>query len=134
MQTSLAAQVLRPVKPTPSPWRKQLGDLKEKQARDYLERQGLRHVASNVRCKRGELDLVMHDGDTLVFIEVRFRTTGRFGGAAASIDSRKQARLSAAAAYYLQRHPVDLPCRFDVIAIDGAGAIQWIRHAFVASL
>ncbi|MBK5930984.1 YraN family protein [Halochromatium salexigens] len=117
---------------TATPWRKQLGDTKERQARDYLEHQGLHHIASNVRCKRGELDLVMRDGDTLVFVEVRFRASGRFGGAAASIDSRKQARLSAAAAYYLQRHPIALPCRFDVVAIDGAGALTWIRHAFVA--
>lgn len=115
-----------------APWRKQLGDRKERQARDYLEQQGLRHLASNVRCKRGELDLVMRDGDTLVFIEVRFRASARFGGAAASIDPRKQARLSAAAAYYLQRHPVALPCRFDVVAIDGAGSLTWIRHAFAA--
>lgn len=90
-------------------------------------------MASNVLCKRGELDLVMRDGDTLVFVEVRFRASARFGGAAASVDPRKQARLTAAAAYYLQRHPINLPCRFDVIAIDGTGAIQWIRHAFAAS-
>ncbi|MBK5939547.1 YraN family protein [Halochromatium roseum] len=116
-----------------TPWRKRLGDYQEQQARRYLERQGLDHVASNVRCKRGELDLVMRDGETLVFVEVRFRASARFGGAAASVDPRKQARLSAAAAYYLQRHSINLPCRFDVIAIDGAGAIQWIRHAFAAS-
>lgn len=117
---------------TATPWRKQLGDSKERQARDYLEQQGLQHVASNVRCKRGELDLIMRDGDTLVFIEVRFRASGRFGGAAASVDRRKQARLSAAAAYYLQRHASAFPCRFDVVAIDGAGAFTWIRHAFAA--
>lgn len=115
-----------------TPSRKQLGDTKERQARDYLEQQGLQHIASNVRCKRGELDLVMRDGDTLVFIEVRFRASGRFGGAAASVDWRKQARLGAAAAYYLQRHPATLPCRFDVVAIDGAGTFTWIRHAFAA--
>ncbi|MEA3640453.1 MAG: YraN family protein [Lamprobacter sp.] len=116
-----------------TPWRKRLGDYQEQQARRYLEDQGLCHVASNVRCKRGELDLVMRDGDTLVFVEVRFRASDRFGGAAASVDPRKQARLAAAAAYYLQRHSIHLPCRFDVIAIDGTGAIQWIRHAFDAS-
>ncbi len=119
--------------PDQTPWRRRLGDEKEQQARAYLERQGLRHLASNVRCKRGELDLVMRDDQTLVFIEVRFRTSARFGGAAASIGAQKQARLSAAAAYYLQRHPAELPCRFDVIAIDGTGAIQWIRHAFAAN-
>lgn len=116
-----------------APWRKRLGDYQEREARSYLEREGLDHIASNVRCKRGELDLVMRDGDTLVFIEVRFRASSRFGGAAASVDPRKQTRLATAAAHYLQRHPTALPCRFDVIAIDGSGAIQWIRHAFAAS-
>ncbi len=116
-----------------TPWRKRLGDHQERQARSHLEREGLRFVASNVRCKRGELDLVMRDGDTLVFIEVRYRASARFGGAAASVDPRKQTRLITAAAHYLQRHPTELPCRFDVIAIDGTGAIQWIRHAFAAS-
>jgi len=113
-------------------WRKQLGDRKEQQARAYLERQGLSLVAQNVRCKRGELDLVMRDQDTLVFIEVRYRASERFGGAAASVSASKQLRIAAAAAYYLQRHPANLPCRFDVIAIDGAGSINWIRHAFAA--
>ncbi|WP_462322936.1 YraN family protein [Halochromatium sp.] len=116
-----------------APWRKRLGDHQERQARNYLEHEGLCYIASNVRCKRGELDLVMRDGDTLVFIEVRFRASTRFGGAAASVDPRKQTRLVAAAAHYLQRHPTKLPCRFDVVAIDGGGAVQWIRHAFSAS-
>lgn len=114
------------------PWRKQLGDSKERLARDYLERRGLRHIAHNVRCKRGELDLVMRDGDTLAFIEVRYRGSARFGGAAASVDPRKQARIASAAAYYLQRYPTELPCRFDVVAIDAAGKITWIQHAFAA--
>lgn len=114
-------------------WRRRLGDRKEQQARAYLERQGLRAIAQNVRCKRGELDLVMRDQDTLVFVEVRYRESERFGGAAASIDPRKQMRIMAAASYYLQRHEPNLPCRFDVIAIDGAGVINWIRHAFAAS-
>lgn len=116
-----------------TPWRKRLGDHHEQQARSYLEQQGLRHIASNVRCKRGELDLVMRDGDTLVFVEVRFRASARFGGAAASVDPRKQARLITAASHYLQRQAAERPCRFDVVAIDGSGAIHWIRHAFAVS-
>lgn len=114
------------------PRRKQIGDSKERQARAYLERHGLRHLAHNVRCKRGELDLVMRDGDTLVFVEVRFRASQRFGGAAASVDAHKQARIATAAAYYLQRHAIELPCRFDVVAIDADGQIDWIQHAFAA--
>jgi putative endonuclease len=114
-------------------WRRRLGDRKEQQARAYLERQGLLVIAENVRCKRGEIDLVMRDQDTLVFVEVRYRASERFGGAAASVSASKQMRIMAAASYYLQRHKHNLPCRFDVIAIDGAGTINWIRHAFAAS-
>lgn len=113
-------------------WRRALGDTKEREARALLEQEGLRFVASNIRCKLGEVDLVMRDGDTLVFVEVRYRSSQRFGGAAASVDRRKQARLAAAAAYFLQRHPVATPCRFDVVAIGPAGQTNWIRHAFVA--
>lgn len=106
------------------------GARQEQAARRHLEGQGLRFVAANFRCRRGELDLVMRDGDTLVFVEVRYRASDRFGGAAASVDRRKQTRLLAAAGYYLSRHPTDLPCRFDVVAIDARGQVQWIRHAF----
>jgi putative endonuclease len=114
-------------------WRRALGDAKERDARAFLEQEGLHFIASNIRCRLGELDLVMRDGDTLVFVEVRYRSSHRFGGAAASVDRRKQARLTAAATYFLQRHPVATPCRFDVVAIGPAGQIDWIRHAFVAT-
>jgi putative endonuclease len=107
-----------------------VGDAKEQLARAYLERQGLVHVAHNVRCRHGEIDLIMRDGGTLVFVEVRYRRSERFGGAIASIDRRKQARLTAAAGYYLQRHPSPLPCRFDVVAIGAGDRVDWIRNAF----
>jgi putative endonuclease len=118
---------------TTTPWRKRLGDSKERQARRYLEQHGLRHVANNVRCRRGELDLVMRDGDVLVFIEVRYRASQRFGGAAASIDARKQRRIAAAAAWFLQRQPVALACRFDVLALGPGDRVDWIRDAFAVS-
>jgi putative endonuclease len=110
--------------------RRAVGDRQEQVARRHLEAQGLKFVAANVACRQGELDLVMRDGGTLVFVEVRYRASDRFGGAAASVDRHKQARLAAAAGYYLSRHPTDLPCRFDVVAIGGDGGIRWIRHAF----
>jgi putative endonuclease len=93
------------------------------------------HVAANVRYKVGELDLVMRDGATLVFIEVRSRRSLGFGGAAGSIDHRKQLRLRRAANRYLlerfgqQSWPA---CRFDVVAFE-AGTANWIRAAFDAS-
>jgi len=106
------------------------GDDKEVLARRYLEGRGLRHVAHNVRCRHGEIDLVMRDAQVLVFVEVRYRRGEHFGGAAASVDRRKQARLIAAAGFYLQRHPTDLPCRFDVVAIGAGDRIQWFQNAF----
>jgi putative endonuclease len=106
------------------------GARQEHLARRHLEAQGLRCIAANVACRQGEVDLVMRDGGTLVFVEVRYRASDRFGGAAASVDRRKQARISAAAAYYLSRHPSDLPCRFDVVAIGADDQVRWIKHAF----
>ncbi|KAA6186636.1 YraN family protein [Thiohalocapsa marina] len=108
----------------------QTGDAKEALARRFLEQQGLQHVAHNVRCRLGEIDLVMRDAQTLVFVEVRYRRSERFGGAAASVDWRKQRKLSAAARYFLQRRQIDLPCRFDVVAITAGDHIDWIKHAF----
>ncbi len=110
------------------------GARQEQLARRHLEAQGLRLVAANVACRQGELDLVMRDGGTLVFVEVRYRASERFGGAVASVDRRKQARLLAAAGYYLSRHPTDLPCRFDVVAIAAGGEVRWIKHAFDGAL
>jgi putative endonuclease len=70
----------------------------------------------------------MRERDTLVFVEVRRRASSRFGGAAASIDAGKRARLAIAAQTYLQRYRMPPACRFDVVAIDG-DAVSWIRNA-----
>lgn len=109
---------------------KAIGAAKECLARNFLQRQGLRLVASNYGCRLGEVDLVMRDADTLVFIEVRYRASDRFGTAAETVGQRKQRRLAAAADHYLQQHRLDLPCRFDVLAIDAGDRIDWIRDAF----
>ena len=68
---------------------------------------------------------------TLVFVEVRWRTDDRFGGAASSVGSAKRRRLVFAAMHYLRRLPTPPPCRFDVVAIDGE-RIEWRRAAFDA--
>lgn len=111
------------------------GQHTESLALEYLVRQGLRPLARNWSCRSGELDLVMLDGDTVVFVEVRYRQHAAWGGAAASVDARKQNKLIRTAQLFLQtearwaRHP----CRFDVIALDSSGPIQqhhWIRNAF----
>jgi len=105
----------------------------EARALAFLRRQQLRFVARNVRCRRGELDLVMREADgTLVFVEVRARTRRGYGGAAASIGWRKRARLVAAARFFLAGYAGSLPaCRFDVVAFDGE-RLEWLRDAFRA--
>lgn len=100
----------------------------------YLQERGLALIERNYRTPLGEIDLVMQDGEVLVFIEVRYRRAARFGGAAESIDGRKQTRIRASASHYLQARAgaVDRSCRFDVIAISGAGGddIRWLPNAF----
>ena len=107
--------------------------LRQAQGRDWeraallhLTRQGLTSVEENFRCKGGEIDLVMRDGATLVFVEVRQRADTAHGGAAASITPAKIRRLVRAAQIYLLRFPVTPPCRFDVVAIDGS-RVEWLQ-------
>lgn len=113
----------------------QKGQPEEAEACRYLEARGLLLRERNYRCRHGEIDLVMDDGDGLVFVEVRFRAHRQYASGAESVDRRKQARLAAAAAHYLQRHrdAAQRPARFDVVALaPGAGglAIEWIQNAF----
>ncbi len=109
------------------------GTAAEDFALQYLERRGLTFVARNFRCRAGELDLILRDGEQLVFVEVRSRRSSRFGTPAESVTRNKQQRLLRAAAFYLQRHGLDLPCRFDVVAILQTGdaqQVEWIQDAF----
>jgi putative endonuclease len=114
-------------------WGKRLSDKQrqgqqwEQAALAHLQRQGLVLVEANFQCKGGEIDLVMRDADTLVFVEVRQRATTTYGGAAASITPAKIRRLVRAAQFYLMRLPTAPPCRFDVVAID-AGQLEWLRN------
>jgi putative endonuclease len=106
----------------------------EELAARYLAGQGLVVVARNFRTRFGEVDVVARDGDTLVFVEVRARTWSAFGGAAGSVDARKQRRIVAAARQYLARLPAEPACRFDVLTLQGPDAAPaWIRGAFEAA-
>lgn len=107
------------------------GAVAEQAAADYLVARGLRLVARNWRCKGGEIDLVMRDGATLVFVEVRARGGMGFGGAAASITAAKQARVILAARHYLMVKGVDAPCRFDAVLVQD-GRLEWLKGAFEA--
>ncbi len=100
----------------------------EARAADFLAAQGLRIVCRNFRVRGGEIDLVCRDGDTLVFVEVRLRSGGGYGGAAASITKTKQSRLILAARHWLARHG-EQACRFDCVLIQ-EGKLEWLRDAF----
>lgn len=111
-----------------------LGNRAENLALKYLKRAGLKLVERNFSCRVGELDLIMRDGDYLVFTEVRYRKDLDFGGALESIDQRKQQKLRRAAQTYLQKHKLnDCPCRFDILCLTGSVIkphYQWIKNAF----
>jgi putative endonuclease len=115
--------------------RKSIGLLGEELALAYLLSQGLTPLIRNYRCKMGELDLVMMEREVLVLVEVRCRSRHDYGGAAASVDWRKQRRL-VLAAEHLRMKRVELrryPARFDVVAItpgEPKARVDWIKNAF----
>lgn len=102
----------------------------EQRACAELQRAGFAVLDRNYTTRYGELDLVMLDGGTVVFVEVRHRRYASHGGAAVSVTSSKQARLVAAAELWLSAHPkhARLPCRFDVISYDGPGDGARMHH------
>lgn len=111
------------------------GQQAEELACHYLSKQGLKTLCRNFRSPRGELDVVMEDGETIVFVEVRYRKQNRFGSGAESVNHTKQAKLVATALYYLQQHPkyYNRPTRFDVVSITSQiqqPGIDWIKDAF----
>ena len=103
------------------------GAAAEARALAFLQQQGLTLVQQNFSCRWGEIDLILRDQETLVFVEVRQRSSARFGGAAASVSAGKQAKLWRTAEVYLQRIRRIPVCRFDLIAIDG-DQLEWMRH------
>lgn len=117
--------------------RRRRGDAAEAAALRHLLAAGLKPVAANANYRGGEIDLVMRDGDALVFVEVRYRRSRAFGGGAASVDFSKRRKLVLAAQMFLFAHPIfaNTPCRFDVVEASGdaaSPAIDWIRDAFRA--
>ncbi len=104
----------------------------EDAAYQYLLEQGLKPVGRNFRCKLGELDILMRDGQALVIVEVRYRKTSRYGTAAETVTVAKQSRIIAATYCFLSSSPhyKDCPIRFDVVALSGDGNMNWIKNAF----
>ena len=121
---------------------KRLGDAAESLARAHLLRAGLKPLEANYRTPGrggGEVDLIMRAPDgTLVFVEVRQRSSRSHGGAGASIGAIKQRRIVFAARHYLMRFATPPPCRFDVVLVEGAAGmpggitVEWLRSAFDA--
>jgi putative endonuclease len=97
-------------------------------AAEYLQSRGLAIVKRNYRCRGGEIDLIARDGATLVFVEVRLRTSSAFGGARASITAVKRRRLKFAAGLFLSGLAREPPCRFDAVLLDGldVARIEWL--------
>lgn len=113
------------------------GAASEDAALDYLQARGLRLLARNAHARGGELDLVMQDGDSVVFVEVRYRSGSAYGDGADSVSAGKRRKLIFAAQAFLACNPrwANAPCRFDVIAASGdptAPHIEWLRDAFRA--
>lgn len=98
----------------------------------YLEQQGLHLVCANFSCRQGEIDLIMQDRDTLVFVEVRYRASLDFGGALASVTPAKLKKIRHTARYYLQQHGINeahQSCRFDMIVFEH-DQCDWMKNAF----
>lgn len=109
------------------------GLIAESLARDYLSSNGLIWRASNYRCRLGEIDLIMDDGEYLVFVEVRARRSVAFGGGLASVTYTKQQKLIKTAWIYLIQHKLHATraCRFDVLSVDGdPPQVHWVKNAF----
>ena len=114
--------------------KRRAGDKYEDLAINFLTRQGLTLLTRNYQCKVGEIDLVMDDRGTIVFVEVRYRKSQQFGGAIMSVTAAKQRKISLAALHYLQSKKYnDRPARFDVLAF-GDSEQQWLQDAFYSPL
>ncbi len=113
----------------------QTGRWAETETEKFLRANGLKFLVRNFRCRRGEIDLIMADSDILVFVEVRFRRSQRFGSGLESVTASKRRRLFAAAGFFLAQgvtHPANR-CRFDVVSVTRRNyrpEFQWVRNAF----
>lgn len=112
-----------------------IGSDAEIQAKSFLLQQGLRWLTSNYQCHSGEIDLIMQDGQCLVFVEVKKRRSDKFGGAIASITPSKQKKIIKTAQYYQLNHKQHYnitACRFDVVTLQGEPPqIDWIKNCIM---
>jgi putative endonuclease len=110
---------------------KSLGQRGEELAADRLQAEGYLIVARNWRCSRGEIDIIAKDGETLVFLEVKTRRSGRYGTPAEAVDTRKQEKVRQLARTFMYEERKTAPqYRFDVVTVDGDGNVTIIKNAF----
>lgn len=110
------------------------GQQYERLAVKFLKQHGMKILRQNYRSKMGEIDVIARDGNTLVFIEVKYRQSTQFGSSAEMVSYNKQIKIIKTAQLYLTQHPdaQNVPCRFDIIAIQHQPRllIDWIQNAF----
>jgi len=112
------------------------GQLTESYAQQYLSKQGLILIERNFHSRQGEIDLIMLDGDTYVFIEVKYRKSKEFGGAIAAVSASKQKKIKQCVTFYLHQNSLNeynTPCRVDVVALEGditQPDVTWLKNAF----
>lgn len=111
----------------------------EKAAESFLIRNGLMLLERNFASRFGEIDLIMEDAGTIVFVEVRYRKSTLRGSGAETVTGQKQGRLSRTAGWYLAKNPAKAEqfCRFDVISIDSQQSepcVNWIQNAFYSTI
>ena len=111
--------------------RRKAGDEGEARALAHLQQAGLRLLRQNFLCRGGEIDLIMQEGDSIVFVEVRRRTSMQFGGAIASVTPAKQRKMMHAAQVFLMTLNTEPACRFDVVAIE-SDTLHWLKNVIVA--
>lgn len=112
------------------------GKITENFTCEYLISQNLTFIDHNFHSKYGEIDLIMQDGDTYVFVEVKYRRNNNYGGSLVAVSHSKQKKLHLCAQYYLQQKQLNeynTPCRFDIVALEGDiqnPNINWLKNAF----
>ncbi len=112
-----------------------IGHKAEAYAAQFLKREGLKVLEKNFSCQFGEIDLIVQEAETLVFVEVKFRTDSDWADAIETVTKTKQQKIIKAAKHYKQKHKISdyIACRFDVIAINNefnAENTEWLKHAF----
>lgn len=110
----------------------EIGGHYEEIAARYLQNKGYEILERNYRTRYGEIDIIARQGKMLVFVEIKFRSGEEYGVPSEAVDYVKRQRISKVALYFYSRHGYEqeLPCRFDVIAINGKEQIEHMENAF----